>query len=93
MEFEWDDDKSEACFQNRGVDFHYAIRVFADRQRVVIQDRRRDYGEDRYRVPGMIDRRAYAVVYTMRGAVFRIISARKANVKEVERHEHYAHQG
>ena len=50
MGFEWDDDRSEACFRDRGFDFHYAIRVFADKHRVVIQDRRRDYGEDRYRV-------------------------------------------
>ena len=41
---------------------------------------------------GMIDGRAYVVVYTMRGSAIRIVSARKANGKEVANHEHDARQ-
>ena len=67
-------------------------RAFLDPHRIVMQDRRRDYGEDRYRLLGMIDGRAYVVVYTMRGSAIRIISARKANGKEVADYEHNAHQ-
>ena len=93
MEFEWHDGKSEACFQNRGFDFSYATRVFSDRNRIIVQDRRRDYGEDRHQVLGMIEGRVYSVVYTMRGTRFRIISVRKANVREVEYYEQNAHQG
>ena len=37
--------------------------------------------------------RAYVVVYTLRGSAVRIISARKANRKEVADYEHNAHQG
>ena len=33
-----------------------------DSQRIITQDRRRDYGEDRYRLLGMIDDRVYVVV-------------------------------
>ena len=55
-------------------------------------DRRRDYGEDRYRLLGTVDGRAYVVVYTTRGSAIRIISARKANPKEVADHEHNARQ-
>ena len=40
----------------------------------------------------MIDGRAYVVVYTVRGSAVRIISARKANLKEVADYEHNAHQ-
>ncbi len=40
----------------------------------------------------MIDGRAYVVVYTMRGSAIRIISARKANGKEVADYEHNARQ-
>ncbi len=40
----------------------------------------------------MIDGRAYVVVYTVRGSAIRIISARKANPKEVADYEHNAHQ-
>ena len=46
----------------------------------------RDYGEDRYRLLGEIDGRAYVVVYTVRGSAVRIISARKTNAKEVADH-------
>ena len=53
---------------------------------------RRDYGEDRYRLTGMIDGRAYVVVYTVRGLAIPIISARKANPKEVADYEHNARQ-
>ncbi len=92
MEFEWDDAKNNACFVRRGIDFAYAVRAFLDPHRIVAQDRRRDYGEERYRLLGMIDGRAYVVVYTMRGSAIRIISARKANGKEVADYEYNARQ-
>ena len=92
MEFEWDDAKSNACFERRGIDFAYAVRAFLDPHRMVAKDRRRDYGEDRCRLLGMIDGRAYAVVYTTRGSAICIISARKANRKEVADYEHNARQ-
>ena len=40
----------------------------------------------------MINGRAYVVVYTVRGSAIRIISACKANPKEVANYEHNAHQ-
>jgi len=92
VEFEWDDAKSNACFERRGFDFAYAVRAFLDPRRMVVKDRRRDYGEDRYRLLGMIDGRAYVVVYTTRRSAIRIISARKANRKEVADYEHDARQ-
>ncbi|MYB13199.1 MAG: BrnT family toxin [Rhodospirillaceae bacterium] len=92
MEFEWDEAKNDACFERRGFDFAYAVRAFFDPLRIVAQDVRWDYGEDRYRLTGMIDGRAYVVVYTVRGSAVRIISARKANPKEVADYEHNAHQ-
>ena len=65
-------------------------RAFLNPHRIVAQDRRRDYGEDRYRLPGTVDDRACVIVYTMRGSAVRIISALKANRKEVADHEHDA---
>ena len=46
-------------------------------------DTRRIYGEDRYQLLGRIDQRLFAVVYTPRQDAMRIISARKANQREV----------
>ena len=87
MEFEWDDAKSDACLVERGFDFAYAIRAFLDDDRIVSRDLRRDYGEDRYRLLGAIEDRVFVVIYTTRGSAIRIISARKANGKEVREYE------
>ena len=87
MEFEWDDTKSDACLVERGFDFAYAIRAFLDDDRIVGRDLRRDYGEDRYRLPGAIEDRVFVVIYTTRGSAIRIISARKANAREVREYE------
>lgn len=92
IECEGDDSKNSACFEYRGFDFTYVPRAFFDPQRRVVQDRRRDYGENRYRLFGMIDGRTYVVVYTVRGSAIRIISACKANLKEVADHEQNVRQ-
>ena len=91
MEFEWDDAKSKACFRQRGFDFAYAIRVFLDPARLVQPDDRLDYGESRSRVTGRIEGRIFVIVYTPRAHRLRIISARKANRREVERYEASPH--
>ena len=50
MDFEWDDAKNDACFTDRGFDFAYVAHAFLDENRIVSEDRRWDYGEDRYRL-------------------------------------------
>ncbi len=87
MKFEWAENKSDACFADRGFDFAYVIRAFADPDRFLNQDYRWDYGEERYRLLGKIDGRVFALVYTPRDDVIRIISARKANRREVQEYE------
>ena len=47
MDFEWDEDKSNACFRERGFDFAYAAFAFVDPDRIVRQDDRFSYGEAR----------------------------------------------
>ena len=76
VEFEWDEARNSVCFERRGFDFAHAVRAFLDPRRIVAQDRRRDYGEDRYRLVGTVDGRVHVVVYTVRGSAVRIISAR-----------------
>jgi len=87
MHFEWDEAKSEACFTQRGFDFAYVVRAFFDPNRVVQADTRHSYGEDRYQLTGMIDQRLFLVVYTPRHDAMRVISARKANQREVKHYE------
>ncbi len=91
MEFEWDDAKSNACFTERGFDFGYAARAFFDPNRLIEADNRRSYGEDRYQLMGMIEHRLFVVVYTPRNEAIRIISARKANLREIKHYENCTH--
>ena len=92
MEFEWDAAKSQACFDERGFDFSYAAQAFSDPARTIEVDGRRDYGEDRYRLTGVVQRRLYVVVYTQRPGAVRIISAHKANQRETRRYEDSAYE-
>ena len=90
MDFEWDEAKSDACFEQRGFDFPYVAQGFLDDHRVVRPDMRFEYGEERFQLLGAVDGRIYQVAYTMRGQVIRIISARKANLREVRHYENGA---
>ena len=87
MDFEWDAAKSEACFKERGFDFAYAAQVFFDPSRLLKADTRHSFGEARFQVTGKIDGRVFIVIYTPRHAATRIISARKANQREVRYYE------
>ncbi len=53
----------------------------------IIVDDRRDYGEVRLQLWGLIDGRLHVAVVTPRGDDLRVISLRKANGKEVKRYE------
>ncbi|CDS52660.1 Phage protein [Polaromonas sp. CG9_12] len=92
MNFEWDEDKSERCFTQRGFDFTYAAQAFFDPRRIVNADTRLNYGEERYQMMGMGEKRLFAVVYTPRDGAMRIISARKANQREVKHYEDSTHE-
>lgn len=81
MQFEWDKQKNEENKKKHHICFENAIRVFWDYYRIEILDERMDYGEERYVVIGMVEN-IISVVYTERGEVTRIISARKATEKE-----------
>lgn len=87
MDFEWDESKSEACAKTRRFNFDYATFAFSDPNRIIEPDTWHEYGEDRFRLIGMIEGRLYVVIYTPRGTLIRIISARKANQREVKRYD------
>lgn len=87
MNFEWDEAKSEVCFAERGFDFAYAAHAFFDPNRHVRADTRHSYGEDRFQLMGRIEGRVFVLVYTPRPQAIRIISARKANQREIRTYE------
>lgn len=83
-DFSWDTRKSDACFTQRGFDFALASRLF-EGPWFERMDRRRDYGEARIQAIGRIEGRLFVVVYTQRGPVKHIISARRAHEEEFEK--------
>lgn len=81
-DFDWDDGKAERNLAKHGVPFPYATRVFLDAGMIDLDATRPGDGEVRRKAVGMIEERIFAVVYTQREDVTRIISARRCNDKE-----------
>ncbi|MGP9822630.1 BrnT family toxin [Salinarimonas sp. NSM] len=80
--FEWDDAKAASNEAKHGVSFDDAIEVFDDPARIEKPDDRKRYGEERLITFGVVDGVPLCVVYTVRGNVRRIISARAASRSE-----------
>jgi len=87
MEFEWDLAKSNSCQISRNFDFAYVISVFTDKSLLVELDQRWDYGEERFCALSVGGGKVFVVVFTRRLRAIRIISARRANSREVKRYE------
>jgi hypothetical protein len=86
MHFEWDEAKRAANLLKHGIDLATAAEFDFDRA-AIGPDLRRDYGEPREIGLGCIEARVHVLVYTRRGDVIRVISLRKANVREVRTYE------
>jgi uncharacterized protein len=71
---------------SHGVSFEAARLAFDDAFAIARDDRRQNYGEDRYTLLGMVQDRLLAVVYTIRCWRVRIISARFAEPREGRRY-------
>jgi uncharacterized protein len=81
MEFEWDENKRQSNLTKHGIDFVDAAKIF---NRPVLErvDNRYDYEETRISALGEENGIVLFVVYTWRGEVRRIISARRATKRE-----------
>ncbi|MCY7331116.1 MAG: BrnT family toxin [Pseudanabaena sp. CAN_BIN31] len=85
--FEWDEEKAKLNQIKHCVGFEFTTRAFDDAQRITVLDHRQDYKENRYITLAKIDNRVYVVTFTLRSPKIRLISARKANTREVNRYE------
>jgi len=79
MDFEWDENKNRINISKHGFDFESAKLVSFDQSRKTSLDERKDYGEKRYRTIGKVYNTIIVVVFTFRGDMIRVISARLAN--------------
>jgi uncharacterized protein len=85
VDLEWDCQKAASNRKKHGVDFAEASMVLYDESAITIKDEFLD--DERFITIGMDDRaRVLVVVYTWRGSHIRIISARKATLRE--RHQY-----
>ena len=84
--FEFDAEKSAANLAKHGIDFETAQALWQDLNRTEIDVVRND--ELRTLATGLIEGQLWTVVYTLRGEIVRIISARRAWDKEIRRYGH-----
>lgn len=86
MEIEFDADKDAINREKHGISL--AEAAYLDWTTVLAKsDRRKDYGEARQIGYGLMGTRLYNVVFVRRRNVFRIISLRKANRREIRGYE------
>ncbi|HAC62642.1 MAG TPA: BrnT family toxin [Cyanothece sp. UBA12306] len=81
MEIEWDKNKAASNFSKHNIDFEDVKNIFLAPNRLEREDKR-NYGETRIQVIGIVNQLVLFVVYTKRENRYRIISARRANKNE-----------
>ncbi len=82
MIYEWNEAKRASNLIKHGVDFE-DVRSFDWDSALIQGDKRRDYGEQRWRAIGVLGTCVVVViVYTNRDRATRVISARLASIKE-----------
>ena len=81
-EFERDAEKAATNYIRHGVSFLFATAVFRDPMRADFDASRPEDQEEPRKAVGRIGRKLFAVVYTVRGDVIRLISARRTNRAE-----------
>ena len=86
LNFEWDDEKYQINIKKHGIYFEDAVNVFFDDNAVYYSDDEHSIGEERFKIVGMVEK-VLTVIYTERGEVNRIISARPAD--KTERNDYY----
>lgn len=86
MEFVFDPQKRAINLAKHDVDFAGVLPAFSDPKRLVWEDCRFDYGEVRFNMLAISGNRLFHVTYTVREDTIRLISARVANRKEMQRY-------
>lgn len=81
MKIEWDTNKNDANMKKHHISFETAARVFLDENRLDYYDIVHSINEDRYITIGVVEE-VLVVVYTLRLAKIRMISARLETRKE-----------
>jgi hypothetical protein len=91
--FEWDDEKNAANHRKHGISFEDILPIFevAEVEGLILEDRRQDYGEERFVFTVSPHGQIYHVTFAWRDDRIRLISARRANPREVQDYERRKH--
>lgn len=81
MDIEFDPAKDEANIQKHGISLARAVDLS---DAIVVKDDR--FEEPRFRIYGLIDGEWHCAAATLRSRSVRVISLRRAHLKEVKRH-------
>lgn len=88
LEFEWDSKKAAANLRKHGISFEEAATVFGDPLAAIFVDEVHSIRETREIIIGQSNRdRLMVVGFTERRERIRIISARRATLRERQNHE------
>lgn len=82
--FEWDPAKATSNIDKHGVTFEFALAAFDDPIAIDEALDSDDYGEERSKLIGCSRGILLAIIYTDRGGVTRLRSARRASRKETD---------
>lgn len=91
MDFEWDLAKATVNKRKHGINFELAITAFDDPHALIAPDPKHStHNEEREWLIGKSDSGVLVIVFTkrMKGRIYRIISARRANKKERKLYEY-----
>jgi uncharacterized DUF497 family protein len=84
MRYVYDPAKKAANLRKHGLDFDDASKVIESDTNVTFEDRRFDYGEQRFITLGLLDANVAVVVTTETDEEIRVISMQKAEQNEQE---------
>jgi len=85
MEYEWDPVKAAANLRKHGIAFEQ-VHSFEWNEALIQPDDRYPYGEQRFHALGKVEGRIFALIFTRRERIVRVISFRKANDREKRRY-------
>jgi uncharacterized DUF497 family protein len=85
--FDWDPAKKASNVRKHGITFEEATEVFDDPRRIEWPASDPADDEERFTTVGLVRMRILAIVYTERGQLIRVISARKASRDERRRYD------
>lgn len=86
MDITFDVDKNERNIRERNLSFEQAAHFDFSTAEIAL-DERNDYGEERYIAVGYLGHRLHVLCFTESNAGIRVISFRKANLREGKIHE------